>query len=208
MAPDREFMWMAWFGHVSSSELKAFPGSKTHLFTLTDDAEVYRSKAGPKCIPANSILGFSDKFRGQTITAFPKKGLVAFPDRTGVAYSFHIAAKGHNSAKYPLWVRPLKKGRNTLYATVHQRFVYHLMFRLTDGHYARYQIDQSKRLSGMNLPYSILLLERSENTLKIVARYEGVVKVVSFPTEDLRKGAGVTVESVEVAPELSWTSSR
>lgn len=54
----------------------------------------------------------------------------------------------------------------------------------------------------MVLPYSVLLLEADDDRLKAFGLYTG--EVSAFPTDDLRRGAGVTVEQIETKPVLKW----
>jgi len=56
----------------------------------------------------------------------------------------------------------------------------------------------------MALPYSVLLLESDGDRLKAFGLYTGEVVVSAFPTDDLRRGAGVTVEQIETKPVLKW----
>ncbi|NQT88101.1 hypothetical protein HQ560_15145 [bacterium] len=190
--PGRSIKWIAWFGEAVRKG-----------YTETDDAALYRSKAGPKTTPLASIAGFEDRFRGEPTRAIPKVGMTVTPspDHTGEAYSFHVAARGHNSAVYPLWMRPVTVGGNILYATVHQRFVYHLMFRLEKRHFARYELrTDAQKVARMMLPYTILIIDDDGTRKRLLAVYRGEVSVNGFPFEQLRRGAGVTVEALKTVP--------
>jgi len=155
-----------------------------------------------------NLVGFTDALRGKPVSAQSEEGGEVVPDRQGAAYSFHVTQKGHNSSVYPIWVRPVKEGENVLYATVHQRFVYHLMFRLQKSHFARYVIHQAPSVSRMALPYTVLVLEADGGKLKGLGLYSGEVIVNAFPTDDLRRGAGVTVEQIETKPVMTWPDVR
>ena len=197
--PGRTVKWVAWFGNLVSKG-----------YTETDDAKAYRSKAGPPTQPIASIVGFEDRFRGRPVQAIPKPGMHVRPSggKAGAAYSFHVTAKGHNSALYPLWLRPVKEGENVLYATVHQRFVYHLMFRLTESHFARYELAaHAHKVARMMLPYTVLLVEDRGGRKRLLCVYQGEVALNAFPVEQLRRGAGVTVESVEAVPKRVWPAA-
>ncbi len=56
----------------------------------------------------------------------------------------------------------------------------------------------------MVLPYTILLIDDDGKTKRLVAVYRGEVGVDGFPFEQLRRGAGVTVEKLETVPRRVW----
>lgn len=193
----KKYQWMAWFGNVVEKG-----------FTEIDDAKRYRSRKNPpKTTPVSKIVGFTDRFRGPPVKAVPRAGKTVAPTagKAGCAYSFHPDPRGHNSGKYPLWLRPVKPGENILYGTVHQRFVYHLMFRLEERHFARYDLDEhAGGVDRMILPYTIALVE-ADGKRKVLRRvYRGEVIVNALPVEKLRKGAGVTVENIRTWPRQIW----
>ena len=201
IAAGHTIKWVAWFANVVGQG-----------YTETDDPKVYRTTKGrgaPKTTALTSIVGFHDALLGEPVRATPKPGMdvTPTPGKPGAAYSFHVAARGHNAAYYPLWMRPVREGANVLYATVHQRFVYHLMFRLRKSDYARYDWRahcKSKKVARMELPYTILLVEDDGERKRLIAAYGGKVVVNEFPPELLQRGAGVTVEKITTAPRLIW----
>jgi hypothetical protein len=102
-------------------------------------------------------------------------------------------------------MRPVTEGENVLYATVHQRFVYHLMFRLEKRHFARYELKaDAHKVARMILPCTILIVDDDGTQKRLLAVYRGEVGVNEFPFDQLRRGAGVTVEALRTTPRRIW----
>lgn len=198
VAPGRSVKWIAWFGNAQPA----------HGFTEEKDLKRYRNeKNPPQTQPLSSIEGFEARFLGREVVALPRQGEKVGPsaEHPGAAYSFHPDALGHNSSKHPLWMGPAKAGENVLYGLVHQRFVYHLMFRLNKGHFARHSIDDCGKLAGMVLPYTILLVEDGGERKRLLSVWRGEVLLTAFPKDKLRAGAGVTVNELVTVPRQVWS---
>jgi len=194
--PGVSIKWMAWFGRIVRKG-----------YIETDDAKAYRAKESPPTVPVTTIRGFGDRFRGRPARAAARPGETVrpSPDKPGEAYSFHPDPMGHNSALYPLWMRPVRRGENVLYGLVHQRFVYHIMFRIAKDHFAPYDLEtQAARVARMTLPYTVILVADDGEQKRLVAVYAGEVPVSAFPVDDLRRGAGVTVEKLVTTPRRIW----
>jgi len=83
------------------------------------------------------------------------------------------------------------------------------MFRLNEGHFARYDLaTYARNVVRVVLRYTILIVEDDGTRKKLLAVYCGEVVANGFPVEELRKGAGVTVETIRTSPRQVWPSER